>query len=187
MIQLCDVTKRYGDAVILDQANYAFPEHGVVCLMGASGGGKTTLLNLVAGFDTDYAGEIVVGNVPLHKMDADALCRYRRDNIGFVFQNYHLLTGYTVLENVCLAMPDNITSEETKQKALALLERVGLASKRDQKVETLSGGQKQRAAIARALMGNPQIILPIQIERYFSDYREQNRNYGREIPDAESD
>ncbi|WP_151075615.1 ABC transporter ATP-binding protein [Flintibacter sp. KGMB00164] len=159
MIQLCDVTKRYGDAVILDQANYAFPEHGVVCLMGASGGGKTTLLNLVAGFDTDYAGEIVVGNVPLHKMDADALCRYRRDNIGFVFQNYHLLTGYTVLENVCLAMPDNITSEETKQKALALLERVGLASKRDQKVETLSGGQKQRAAIARALMGNPQIIL----------------------------
>ena len=159
MIQLCDVTKRYGDAVILDQANYTFPEHGVVCLMGASGGGKTTLLNLVAGFDTDYVGEIVVGNVPLHKMDADALCRYRRDNIGFVFQNYHLLTGYTVLENVCLAMPDNITSEETKQKALALLERVGLASKRDQKVETLSGGQKQRAAIARALMGNPQIIL----------------------------
>lgn len=159
MIQLCNVTKKYGDAVILNQANYTFPEHGVVCLMGASGGGKTTLLNLLAGFDTDYTGEIVVGGVPLHKMDADALCRYRRDNIGFVFQNYHLLSGYTVLENVCLAMPNDTALDEKEQKALALLERVGLASKRDQKAETLSGGQKQRVAIARALMGNPQIIL----------------------------
>lgn len=159
MIQICDVTKQYGDTVILAQANYTFPERGVVCLMGASGGGKTTLLNLLAGFDTDYTGEIVVGGVPLHKMDADSLCRYRRDNIGFVFQNYHLLPGYTVLENVCLAMPDDTTSDEKEQKAQSLLERVGLSSKQDQKVETLSGGQKQRVAIARALMGNPQIIL----------------------------
>lgn len=159
MIQLCDVTKQYGDTVILDRANYTFPERGVVCLMGASGGGKTTLLNLLAGFDTDYTGEIMVGGVPLHKMDADTLCRYRRDNIGFVFQNYHLLAGYTVLENVCLAIPDDTASDEKQQKALALLEQVGLASKRNQKAETLSGGQKQRVAIARALMGNPQIIL----------------------------
>jgi ABC-type lipoprotein export system ATPase subunit/ABC-type lipoprotein release transport system permease subunit len=159
MIQLCDVTKKYGDAVILNQANYTFPEHGVVCLMGASGGGKTTLLNLLAGFDTDYTGEIVVGGISLHQLDDDALCRYRRDNIGFVFQNYHLLSGYTVSENVCLAMPEDVAWDKKEQKALVLLEQVGLASKRDQKAETLSGGQKQRVAIARALMGNPQIIL----------------------------
>lgn len=159
MIQLCNVTKQYGDTVILNQTNYIFPESGIVCLMGASGGGKTTLLNLLAGFDTDYTGEILVGGSPLHKMDAAALCRYRRDNIGFVFQNYHLLSGYTVLENVCLAMPDDTASDKKEQRALALLEQMGLTSKHNQKVETLSGGQKQRVAIARALMGNPQIIL----------------------------
>ncbi len=159
MIELRDVTKRYGNTVILEKANYTFPARGVVCLMGPSGGGKTTLLNLLAGFDTDYSGEITVGGVPLHQMDATALCRYRRDNIGFVFQNYHLLSGYTVLENICLAAPGDMALPAKKQKAVSLLERLGLASKQDQKVETLSGGQKQRVAIARALMGDPQIIL----------------------------
>lgn len=159
MIELRDVTKRYGNTVILEKANYTFPARGVVCLMGPSGGGKTTLLNLLAGFDTDYSGEIIVGGVPLHQMDATALCRYRRDNIGFVFQNFHLLSGYTVLENICLAAPGDMALPAKKQKAVSLLERLGLASKQDQKVETLSGGQKQRVAIARALMGDPQIIL----------------------------
>lgn len=159
MIELRNVTKKYGDTVILENASYAFPETGIVCLMGASGGGKTTLLNLLAGFDTDYEGEIVVGGTAIHQMDAAALCGYRRDNIGFVFQNYHLLTGYTVLENVCLASPlYRISEAESRQKAVALLERLGMEEKQNQKVENLSGGQKQRVAIARALMGNPQMI-----------------------------
>lgn len=155
MIELRDVTKRYGNTVILEKANYTFPARGVVCLIGPSGGGKTTFLNLLAGFDTDYSGGITVGGVPLHQMDATALCRYRRDNVGFVFQNYHLLSGYTVLENICLAAPGDMALPAKKQKAVSLLERLGLASKQDQKVETLSGGQKQRVAIARALMGDP--------------------------------
>lgn len=159
MIKLRDVSKSYGDEPVLEHAGYDFPERGLVCLMGASGCGKTTLLNLIAGFDTDYTGEISVGGVALGSLDADALCRYRRDNIGFVFQNYHLLTGYTVLKNLMLASPGEPDGEAKEQRAAGLLRQVVLSGKLGQKVETLSGGQKQRAAIARALMGDPAVIL----------------------------
>lgn len=159
MIQLRNVTKKYRDAIILENASYTLPEKGIVCLMGASGSGKTTLLNLLAGFDTDYEGEILVGGTAIKQMNADELCGYRRDNIGFVFQNYHLLPGYTVLENVCLAsVLSEAFEEESRQKAIALLARLGIEEKKDQKAEDLSGGQKQRVAIARALMSNPQIL-----------------------------
>lgn len=71
MIKINNITKKYGDTVILDHCSYMFPEKGIVCLMGASGGGKTTLLNLLAGFDTDYSGEIVVGKTPINRLGAD--------------------------------------------------------------------------------------------------------------------
>ena len=147
MIELCGVTKKYGETVIFDGADYTFPQRGLVCLMGPSGAGKTTLLNLLAGFDTDYSGGISVGGTLLRELDEDALCRYRRDNIGFVFQNYHLLAGYTALENVCLARSPGIDPMETKKQAISILERLGIGEKSGQKVETLSGGQKQRVAI----------------------------------------
>lgn len=159
MIKIYDVTKKYGDTVILEHCSYTFPEKGIVCLMGASGGGKTTLLNLLAGFDTDYSGDITVGKTPIQSLDADALCNYRRDNIGFVFQDYHLLPGYTVLENVLLACELSADTQECSlNKAKVLLAKLGLAKQENQGVETLSGGQKQRVAIARALVRNPQIL-----------------------------
>lgn len=159
MIQLHNITKKYGETLIFDNMNYSFPEKGIICLMGASGGGKTTLLNLLAGFDTDYEGKILVGNTPINQMNSDSLCRYRRDNIGFVFQNYHLLTGYTVLENVCLASSLlDLPPEKNRQKAIQLLEQLGINEKQDQKAENLSGGQKQRVAIARSLINDPQIL-----------------------------
>ena len=159
MIQIRNVTKKYGETVILKNANYTFPEKGIVCLMGPSGGGKTTLLNLLAGFDTNYEGEILVGGNSISKMDTDSLCRYRCDNIGFVFQNYHLLPGYTVLENVQIASElSEESKEDSHERATTLLNRLGIEAKKNQKVENLSGGQKQRVAIARALMSNPQIL-----------------------------
>lgn len=159
MITINDVTKKYRDTMILEHSNYKFHQTGIVCLMGSSGGGKTTLLNLLAGFDADYEGEILVGGTSIRTMDADELCRYRKDNIGFVFQNYHLLPGYTVLENVLLSCElTEAEPEVSRQKAKALLTRLGMAEKENQKSESLSGGEKQRVAIARALINDPQIV-----------------------------
>lgn len=160
MIQIKDLVKQYGDAMIFDHAEYTFPENGLICLLGASGSGKSTLLNLLAGFDSDYSGTVTVGGVDLKELSEDELCAYRRDQVGFVFQDYHLLSGYTVLENVLLGSElRGLSMQAGLAKAKALLERVGLKEKQDQKIENLSGGQKQRAAITRALMGEATVIL----------------------------
>lgn len=160
MIHLSHVTKKYSDTIILEDTSYSFSPQGLVCLMGPSGGGKTTLLNLIAGFDGDYDGKISVDGSSITEMDADALCEYRRSKVGFVFQNYNLLAGYSVIENVLLATKLSEQRDEVYcKKAEELLARLGIDEKKHQKIENLSGGQKQRVAIARALLGNPQLIL----------------------------
>lgn len=160
MIQIKNLVKKYGHIPILENANYNFPSKGLVCLLGASGSGKSTLLNMIAGFDSDYSGEITVAGTSISNMNPDELCAYRRENIGFVFQNYHLLSGYTVLENIMLSSELNTLSpEENRGNAKELLTKLGISQKKDEIVENLSGGQKQRVAIARALMSNPRIIL----------------------------
>lgn len=160
MIRLNNISKKYGDQIVLDGFSHTFGSCGITCLLGASGSGKSTLLNLLAGFDREYSGEILAGGQELSKLSAEELCAYRRQTIGFVFQEYHLLTGYTVLENILLAA--ELTEEDkdrNKEWALSLLRRLNMEEKADEKIENLSGGQKQRAAIARALAGNPELIL----------------------------
>ncbi|MEG0259309.1 MAG: ATP-binding cassette domain-containing protein [Lysinibacillus sp.] len=160
MIQINNLTKSYDRSLILDNTNFSFPSQGLICLLGASGSGKSTLLNMVAGFDSDYSGDITVCDTSISNMNADELCAYRRNNIGFIFQNYHLLRGYTVLENILLSCELNTASEEeNRENAKGLLSKLGLSQKTDEKIENLSGGQKQRVAIARALISNPRIIL----------------------------
>ncbi|MGE8078521.1 ATP-binding cassette domain-containing protein [Peribacillus loiseleuriae] len=160
MIQINNLVKRYDTSTILDDVNFNFPNKGLICLLGASGCGKSTLLNIIAGFDSNYSGDIKVRGTSISNMNADELCAYRRDNIGFIFQNYHLLSGYTVLENSLLPSELNTLSEEENRKsAKELLDKLGLSQKIDEKIENLSGGQKQRVAIARALISNPRIIL----------------------------
>lgn len=160
MIQIKNLTKKYGLQTIFENVNQIFPDTGLICLLGASGCGKSTLLNLIAGFDSNYSGEIIVCGTSISKMKAEKLCNYRRDNIGFVFQNYNLLTGYTVLENILIASEFNSHNDmQNKEKAIQFLEKLGLSEKVDEKIENLSGGQKQRVAIARALINNPSIIL----------------------------
>lgn len=160
MIHIQNLNKKYGREIIFNNTSFSFSDQGLVCIFGPSGCGKSTLLHLLAGFDSDYEGELTVHGSSLRKMKADELCAYRRDNIGFVFQNYHLLPGYTVTENILLASDlTNESRESCERKAIELLKKVGLSDKTEQKIETLSGGQKQRVAIARALMNNPSIIL----------------------------
>lgn len=159
MIRLQNISKKYGSTVIFDNASFDFPDKGLVCVLGPSGCGKSTLLNLLAGFDSQYDGTVSVHGTSISEMDTQELCAYRRDNVGFVFQNYHLLSGYTAMENILLAAEAAGKSmEESKPKAKELLEKFGLLAKTEQKIETLSGGQKQRIAIARALVNDPSIL-----------------------------
>ncbi|MGL4774026.1 MAG: ATP-binding cassette domain-containing protein [Clostridium sp.] len=159
MFKINNLTKNYGERNILKDVNYEFRNKGIVCLLGPSGSGKTTLLNILSGFDNNYSGEVLVCDTSLTKMSNEELCEYRRDNVGFVFQNYNLLKGYTVLENVLLPTKLNKLDEiKNNEKARALIERVGLLDKIDENIENLSGGQKQRVSIARALINNPKII-----------------------------
>lgn len=160
MIEIKNLTKKYGSQVVLDGFSHKFGDHGITCLLGASGSGKSTLLNLLAGFDREYDGDIIVAGQKIASLSAEALAEYRKHTIGFVFQEYHLLTGYTVLENILLAA-ELVCEDEKKNKewALSLLRRLGIEEKAYEKTENLSGGQKQRAAIARALAGDPKLIL----------------------------
>lgn len=160
MIELKKITKRYGLQTVLDACDYTFSSQGLYCILGASGCGKTTLLNIIAGFDCNYQGELIVDQIPIHQLQGDALCNYRRDHIGFIFQNYNLLSGYSVIENIQLAsklQPQDSTNQ--LEQITSLLNRLGIEDKINEKVEHLSGGQKQRVAIARALIANPYILL----------------------------
>ncbi|MEG0453684.1 MAG: ABC transporter ATP-binding protein, partial [Coprobacillus sp.] len=141
--------------------NYTFREKGLTCFFGPSGSGKTTIFNLIAGFDRSYEGEIEVNNIKLNKLSMEELCKYRFNNIGFIFQNYNLFRGYTALENILMGinLENDVTEDEKTKKALELLSSLGLDNQINQRIETLSGGQKQRVAIARALINEPKVIL----------------------------
>lgn len=161
MVTLKNLFKRFGNVEICNDVNYTFREKGLTCFFGPSGSGKTTIFNLIAGFDRSYEGEIEVSDTKLDGLSIEQLCKYRFNNIGFVFQNYNLLKGYTALENVLMGihLEDDITEGEKAKRALDLLSSLGLEEQKNQKIETLSGGQKQRVAIARALINEPKLIL----------------------------
>lgn len=160
MFKLTNLTKKYAGKTILSDVNYQFPNQGLVCLLGDSGVGKSTLINILAGLDTDYEGSVMIGGYLLKEQTADQLANYRKDTIGFVFQEYQLLEGYSALENVCYPMSlQPMDSKEVTAQALDYLKKMGLEAQAHQKIETLSGGQKQRVAIARAQMNQPRVIL----------------------------
>ncbi|SFB36581.1 ATP-binding cassette domain-containing protein [Clostridium frigidicarnis] len=161
MINLNNVTKKYGENNIYTNANYTFKSNTLTCFLGPSGSGKTTLLNLLAGFDRDYSGKIDVQFNNLKDLSLDELCTYRFNNIGFIFQHYNLLRGYSAIENVIMGIHLNssLSNDKKHKKALDLLTNLGLGNKVNDPIDNLSGGQKQRVAIARALINDPKVIL----------------------------
>lgn len=161
MIKLRDLSKKYEGLEIFKEVNYDIKENTLTCFLGASGSGKTTLLNLIAGFDKDYKGNIKINDLDISNLTPDELCKYRFNNVGFVFQSYNLLQGYTAIENVLMGihLKNNISNEEKIKKASSLLTSLGLEKQINQNIESLSGGEKQRVAIARALINDPEIIL----------------------------
>lgn len=161
MIYLDKISKRFENTIIYTDVSYTFKKNALTCFYGPSGSGKTTLFNLLAGFDREFDGNIIVNNIELNKLKDSEMSSYRFNNIGFIFQNYHLIKGYTVLENILMAMNlnEDISDDEKNRRCLELLDSLNLNNEANQKVETLSGGQKQRVAIARALVNDPDIIL----------------------------
>ena len=131
-----------------------------VALLGASGSGKTTLLDIIGTISHPDSGSLVCGGRDLTKLHQRELVTFRRRNIGFVFQAYHMLPELNICENVMLpAMMEDRPKSEVKAQALALLERVGLGHRVNHRASELSGGEQQRAAIARALMNSPRLLL----------------------------
>lgn len=131
-----------------------------VCLMGPSGSGKTTLLNLIGGLDEASRGHLLVEGENLVALSENELAQLRLQKMGFVFQNYNLLGNFTAQENVEAPMVlAGVGRKERKQRARALLERVGLGDRAHHYPGELSGGQQQRVAIARALANNPPILI----------------------------
>lgn len=132
----------------------------IVAILGESGSGKSTLMNIIGGLDTDYSGQVFVGNSDLKDLSEKELDKYRKDEIGFVFQSFNLIPHLNVLDNVTIAMTlSNISLSRRTKRAIEVLDSLGLKDQMYKKPNQLSGGQKQRVAIARALVNNPRIIL----------------------------
>ncbi len=131
-----------------------------VAVMGPSGSGKTTLLNLIGGIDKPSAGSVYIDDCDICTLSEKELIAFRRDHIGFIFQDYSLLPVLTALENVEFVMQLQGHSEkECKRRALELLQQVGLSQQKDKTPSKMSGGQQQRVAVARALAPNPRFVM----------------------------
>ena len=164
VLQLVDVTKTYVTGQLKQTAlkgiNLAFRDSEFVSILGHSGSGKTTMLNIIGGLDQYSSGDLIINGVSTKKYSDKDWDSYRNNDIGFVFQSYNLIAHQSVLANVELALTlSGVNSKQRRQRAIAALEKVGLKDHIYKKPNQLSGGQMQRVAIARALVNNPSIIL----------------------------
>lgn len=163
-IILTDLTKSFHDGerdlTIIDRVTFDFPVQKTIGIVGRSGIGKSTLLQLIGGLDTPTSGSVRYGNVNLSTLSQDDLSAFRGKEVGFVFQFHHLLAEFTALENVALPLIIQGKDEGDAIKAAqAILERVGLKERVEHRPGQLSGGEQQRVAIARALVGKPSVLL----------------------------
>ncbi|HEY8899832.1 MAG TPA: ABC transporter ATP-binding protein [Chthoniobacterales bacterium] len=160
MVKLHGVTRDYSGVRALDNLSLAIAPHEFVTITGPSGCGKSTLLNLLGGLDTPDAGELFVDGIPLHSAGDRELTDYRRRRLGIVFQFFNLLPALTVAENVELPLLfAGARRRQMRDRALAMLDLVGLAPRAGHRPHQLSGGEMQRAAIARALVHEPALLL----------------------------
>ncbi len=159
------LTKTYvggdgGAITVFDGVDLEVERGEMVAIVGASGAGKSTLLHLLGALDRPSAGQVLIGGRPLDTMDDDAVSILRNRTVGFVFQFHHLLREFTALENVMMPLRiAGVEVESARTRAMALLERVGLAGRVHHRPSALSGGEQQRTAVARALAADPQVLL----------------------------
>ncbi|OTN89794.1 MULTISPECIES: amino acid ABC transporter ATP-binding protein [Enterococcus] len=153
------LVKKYGDNTVLNDINVSIQEGDVVCVIGPSGSGKSTFLRCLNQLEEATSGDIIIDGANL--TDKNTNINKVRQHIGMVFQHFNLFPHLSIMENITLAPTDlgRLSKKDAEEKAIKLLDTVGLADKKDSYPESLSGGQKQRVAIARALAMNPDIML----------------------------
>ena len=157
MLTLEAVSKRFGARTVLDRVSLRIGAGEYVAIIGDSGIGKSTLLNVIAGLEPADAGRIAFNGSEISGMDDDALALLRRDSFGFVFQAFHVLPHLTVGENV--GLPLLLRGTPSREKTRAILASVGRADREASLPRELAGGELQRVAIARALVGEPRLVL----------------------------
>lgn len=163
MIKLEDVSKSYTDKMILENINLEVEQGDRVVILGKSGSGKTTLLNIIATIDSNYSGNIYLFNNCLSKLKSSEIAKIRRDQLGFIFQDFGLLENFNVEENILLPSRSagmDLKKDEYFNKLIDVLNIKNLLKKYPSE---LSGGEKQRAAIARAIIKKPKLVIADEI------------------------
>lgn len=160
MIKLEGITKSFGSLQVLKGIDLEINKGEVVSIVGPSGAGKTTLLQIMGTLDEPDAGVVQIDGTVVSRMKEKELSAFRNKNIGFVFQFHQLLPEFTALENVMIpALIAGVSSKEANDRAMKILDFMGLVDRASHKPNELSGGEKQRVAVARALINDPAVIL----------------------------
>lgn len=165
IIQIENVVKKFqvghDEVTILKGISFEVHEREFVSIVGPSGNGKSTLLNMITGIDRPSGGEITVTGRPVHRMSENQLAGWRGENVGIIFQFFQMLPALSLVQNVILPMDlaNKYRAKERRERAMHLLELVGLADQAGKLPSMVSGGQQQRAAIARALANDPPLLV----------------------------
>lgn len=159
-----NLNKSYNDVggkiQILDQLNVDLYAGEMTAIVGASGSGKSTLLHLLSGLDSADSGSVFINGQDITRFSEKEKCQFRHQYLGFIYQFHHLLPEFSVLENVCMPLwIGKGSKKEAKTSALEILNKVGLSARVQHRMSELSGGERQRAAIARALVTKPAVVL----------------------------
>ncbi|ATO45385.1 hypothetical protein C5L30_001857 [Companilactobacillus farciminis] len=160
MLKVTDIGKTYGEFTALQNINLEVKDGEFLAIMGPSGSGKSTLINILGLLDQSYTGEYLLGNKNYQTVNDNELSQIRGDQLGFVFQNFKLLSTYTVYENIEVPLIYSKKVQNNKHQLIeSVIEKVGLKGKEKNLPTELSGGQQQRVAIARAIVNQPKLVI----------------------------
>ncbi|WP_031301913.1 ABC transporter ATP-binding protein [Sphingobacterium paucimobilis] len=160
MLKATNIHKSFGALPILKGVDIEVQRGEIVSIVGASGAGKSTFLHIIGTLDKADKGELFINDTAIHRLSSNEMSAFRNQHIGFVFQFHHLLPEFTALENVCIPAFINGTSKQkAENRAMELLDILGVTERANHKPSQLSGGEQQRVSVARALINTPSLVL----------------------------